>query len=89
MDVEASGELENRVASTRALADFGADRYATFPEGLAWHHGVTTSTVAVGGARATPGQASIQYDLPTDPYCYAEGRLDPDSIVDNIAASQL
>ncbi len=70
--------------------DFIADRYATLPDGIVkapWR------TPIEGWERVDdrwlPGPASVEYELPDGPFCYARGRFVPSTVVYNLDASRL
>jgi Family of unknown function (DUF6544) len=79
-----------RVDDRGAPVTFVADRYATLPQGLVlapWRTPIQRWETA--GDRPVPGPASVCYDLPTGPYCYAEGQFVRTSIAFNVAPDQL
>jgi hypothetical protein len=73
-----------------APVDFRADRYATLPKGIVlapWHTPIRAWTT--DHDRPLPASASVIYELPTGPYCYAEGRFTPGTLVHNLTPDQL
>lgn len=68
-----------------APIDFHADRYATLPDGIVltpWRTPVGAWQIVEG--RPFPGPFSAIYDLANGPFCYLEGRFDPESIIFNV-----
>ncbi len=79
-----------RVDERGAPVDFVADRYATVPQGLVlapWRTPVQRWETDDG--RPVPGSASVCYELPTGPHCYAEGRFTPGTVAFNVLPAQL
>jgi Family of unknown function (DUF6544) len=79
-----------RIDERGAPVDFCADRYATLPHGLVlapWRTPIENWTT--GGDRPLPGSASVTYELPAGPYCYAEGRFTPGTLVHNLAPGRV
>src|SRR5215470_6178232 len=73
-----------------APVNFVADRYATLPQGLVlapWRTPI--QRWETNGNRPMPGQASVCYDLPTGPHCYAEGQFIRNTIAFNVPPDQL
>ncbi len=73
-----------------APVDFVADRYATLPHGIVlapWR--TRTQDWTIDAERPMPGPASVSYELPTGPYCYAEGRFTPGTLAFNLQPAQL
>jgi uncharacterized protein DUF6544 len=73
-----------------APVDFLADRYATLPHGIVlapWR--TPTQGWTTDAERPMPGPASVRYELPTGPYCYAEGRFIPGTRAFNVQPAQL
>jgi hypothetical protein len=73
-----------------APVDFLADRYATLPDGTVlapWHTPIRGWTT--DHDRPVPASASVIYELPTGPYCYAEGRFTPGTLAHNLTPDQL
>jgi hypothetical protein len=79
-----------RIDEHGAPVNFVADRYATLPQGLVlapWRTPIQRWETA--GDRPVPGPASVCYDLPTGPYCYAEGQFIRNTVAFNVSPDQM